>query len=278
MQENLILTSLKTHFYYLNVALVSYSRICCWIDPEFWYRRDDRMGVSILETGLPNEQERFQILSIHSDNMKENSFLSADELSLEELGTLLLCCSPSQYLVWVGLPTPWFPLAHPEGIHRTKIRRWNPEDMLFLGLYLCAISLWGMVSWLLSIVVCAASRTKNFSRAELEALVESAKRFAVVRSWYVRSKWYPFPWVMFWGIHSKWKFRVQCPSTFCFLEVSATQQTVIESVQDCTTSREVLRWLALQYEHAERVTIDVKKQEIKRCRYSLYSWSCFLFY
>jgi hypothetical protein len=85
-------------------------------------------------------------------------------------------------------------------------------------------------------------------------------------------------WVMFWGIHSMWKFRVQCPSTLCFLEVSATQPSVIESVQDCTTSREVLRWLALLYEPAERVTIDVKKQEIKRCRYSLYSWSCFLFY
>jgi ATP-dependent 26S proteasome regulatory subunit len=52
------------------------------------------MGVPIVETVLPNEQERLQILSIHSDNMKENSFLCAEELRLEELGTLLLCCSP----------------------------------------------------------------------------------------------------------------------------------------------------------------------------------------
>ncbi len=50
-----------------------------------------------------------------------------------------------------------------------------------------------MVSWLLSIVVYTASRTKNFNRAELEALVESAKQFAVIRAWYICSKWYPFP-------------------------------------------------------------------------------------
>jgi hypothetical protein len=50
-----------------------------------------------------------------------------------------------------------------------------------------------MVSWLLSIVVYTASRTKNFNRAELGALVESAKQFAVIRSWYLCSKWYPFP-------------------------------------------------------------------------------------
>ncbi|CAM6026102.1 unnamed protein product [Sphagnum balticum] len=80
---------------------------------EIPLRRGDRMGVPIVETVLPNEQERLQIPSIHSDNMKENSFLCADELSLEEL----------------------------------------------------------------------ASRTKNFNRAELEALVQSAKQFAVIRSW-----------------------------------------------------------------------------------------------
>ncbi|KAH8961013.1 hypothetical protein BDL97_05G028100 [Sphagnum fallax] len=80
---------------------------------EIPLRRGDRMGVPIVETVLPNEQERLQILSIHSDNMKENSFLCAEELRLEEL----------------------------------------------------------------------ASRTKNFNRAELEALVESAKQFAVIRSW-----------------------------------------------------------------------------------------------
>jgi len=40
-----------------------------------------------IEIGLPDEKGRIQILSIHSNKMKENSFLSAD-VSLEELGTL----------------------------------------------------------------------------------------------------------------------------------------------------------------------------------------------
>ncbi|CAK9875920.1 unnamed protein product [Sphagnum jensenii] len=85
---------------------------------EIPLRRGDRMGVPIVETVLPNEQERLQILSIHSDNMRENSLLCAEELRLEEL----------------------------------------------------------------------ASRTKNFNRAELEALVKSAKQFAAIRSWYICSK------------------------------------------------------------------------------------------
>jgi vesicle-fusing ATPase len=41
-----------------------------------------------IEIGLPDEKGRIQILSIHSNKMKENSFLSAD-VRLEELGTLL---------------------------------------------------------------------------------------------------------------------------------------------------------------------------------------------
>ncbi|CAK9225516.1 unnamed protein product [Sphagnum troendelagicum] len=68
-----------------------------------------RMEVQI-EIGLPHEKGRIQILSIHSNKMKENSFLSAD-VSLEEL----------------------------------------------------------------------ASRTKNFSGAELEGLVKSATSFALNR-------------------------------------------------------------------------------------------------
>ncbi|KAH9538921.1 hypothetical protein CY35_15G032600 [Sphagnum magellanicum] len=48
--------------------------------------RPGRMEVQI-EIGLPDEKGRFQILSIHSNKMKENSFLSADvdlkELALE---------------------------------------------------------------------------------------------------------------------------------------------------------------------------------------------------
>jgi hypothetical protein len=109
-------------------------------------------------------------------------------------------------------------------------------------------------------VVCTASRTKNFSPAELEALVESAKRFAVITSWCVHSKCILFPWVMFWGIHSMWHLRVERPSTFCFLEVSGTQPSAIESVQDCTTSCEVLRWFASLHAHAERVTMSSRKK------------------
>ncbi|CAM6077479.1 unnamed protein product [Sphagnum tenellum] len=71
--------------------------------------RPGRMEVQI-EIGLPHEKGRIQILSIHSNKMKENSFLSAD-VSLEEL----------------------------------------------------------------------ASRTKNFSGAELEGLVKSATSFALNR-------------------------------------------------------------------------------------------------
>ncbi|CAK9226349.1 unnamed protein product [Sphagnum troendelagicum] len=71
--------------------------------------RPGRMEVQI-EIGLPDEKGRIQILSIHSNKMKENSFLSAD-VSLEEL----------------------------------------------------------------------ASRTKNFSGAELEGLVKSATSFALNR-------------------------------------------------------------------------------------------------
>jgi vesicle-fusing ATPase len=41
-----------------------------------------------IEIGLPDEKGRFQILSIHSDQMKGNSFLSAD-VDLKELDRLL---------------------------------------------------------------------------------------------------------------------------------------------------------------------------------------------
>ncbi|KAH9547921.1 hypothetical protein CY35_11G060300 [Sphagnum magellanicum] len=44
-----------------------------------------RMEVQI-EIGLPDEKGRFQILSIHSNKMKENSFLSAD-VNLKELAS-----------------------------------------------------------------------------------------------------------------------------------------------------------------------------------------------
>ncbi|KAH8972433.1 hypothetical protein BDL97_02G195900 [Sphagnum fallax] len=51
--------------------------------------RPGRMEVQI-EIGLPDEKGRFQILSIHSNKMKENSFLSAD-VDLKELAQFLLC-------------------------------------------------------------------------------------------------------------------------------------------------------------------------------------------
>ncbi|CAM6045492.1 unnamed protein product [Sphagnum compactum] len=47
--------------------------------------RPGRMEVQI-EIGLPDEKGRFQILSIHSNKMKENSFLSAD-VDLKELAS-----------------------------------------------------------------------------------------------------------------------------------------------------------------------------------------------
>lgn len=42
-----------------------------------------------IEIGLPDENGRIQILGIHSNKMKENSFLSAD-VDLEALGMPLL--------------------------------------------------------------------------------------------------------------------------------------------------------------------------------------------
>jgi vesicle-fusing ATPase len=50
-----------------------------------------------IEIGLPDEKGRLQILSIHSNKMKENSFLSAD-VDLKELGRLL-CWSIWQFCV-----------------------------------------------------------------------------------------------------------------------------------------------------------------------------------
>lgn len=52
--------------------------------------RPGRMEVQI-EIGLPDERGRVQILNIHSNKMKENSFLSGD-VNLEELG---MSCLPS---------------------------------------------------------------------------------------------------------------------------------------------------------------------------------------
>ena len=46
-----------------------------------------RMEVQI-EIGLPDEKGRWQILNIHSNRMKENSFLGGD-VDVEELGTIL---------------------------------------------------------------------------------------------------------------------------------------------------------------------------------------------
>lgn len=42
-----------------------------------------------IEIGLPDENGRVQILNIHSNKMKENSFLGAD-VDLQELGKLNL--------------------------------------------------------------------------------------------------------------------------------------------------------------------------------------------
>lgn len=42
-----------------------------------------------IEIGLPDEKGRVQILNIHSEKMKENSFLGAD-VNLEQLGKLLM--------------------------------------------------------------------------------------------------------------------------------------------------------------------------------------------
>jgi hypothetical protein len=75
---------------YLNSKMLPwmplYNGIWRWFYSKFCYR-PGRMEVQI-EIGLPDEKGRIQILSIHSNKMKENSFLSAD-VSLEELGTLL---------------------------------------------------------------------------------------------------------------------------------------------------------------------------------------------
>jgi len=50
--------------------------------------RPGRMEVQI-EIGLPDEKGRIQILTIHSNKMKENSFLGAD-VDLRQLGKFLI--------------------------------------------------------------------------------------------------------------------------------------------------------------------------------------------
>ncbi len=194
-----------------------------------------------------------------------------------------------------------------------------------------------MVSWLLSTVVCAASRTKNFSPAELEALVESAKRFAVIRSWYVRSNCILFPWVMFWGIHSQlypflmsdvfgnsqpivsfshdwcfWEFTANCilfpwvmflgihsqlypfpmsdvlgNSQYVTFESAMSKHILLlRSISNPTKCNWECARLYNQLWSPKMICIaactcwkgnDVQQQEIKRCWYSLYSWSFFLF-
>jgi hypothetical protein len=66
-------------------------KICYWISSNAqWYLtyRPGRLEVHI-EINLPDENGRFQILQIHTNKMKENSFLSPD-VNLQELG---MCCS-----------------------------------------------------------------------------------------------------------------------------------------------------------------------------------------
>jgi vesicle-fusing ATPase len=55
--------------------------------------RPGRLEVHI-EINLPDENGRFQILQIHTNKMKENSFLSPD-VNLQELG---MCVVPLCYM------------------------------------------------------------------------------------------------------------------------------------------------------------------------------------
>lgn len=105
-----------------------------------------------------------------------------------------------------------------------------------------------MVSWLLSIVVYTASRTKNFNRAELEALVESAKQFAVIRSWYICSKWYPFPTSDILGNSQYVKFESAMSEHIWLLKsISNPSKCNGLYMQEC-------------YAHAERVTMSRSKK------------------
>ena len=97
-----------------------------------------------IEIGLPDEKGRMQILGIHSNKMKENSFLGAD-VDLESLGTYFV---PSRY----------------EG-----------------ALLLIAFHLLNYLCDHLTTLLCVAARTQNFSGAELEGLVKSATSFALNR-------------------------------------------------------------------------------------------------
>lgn len=55
----------------------------------FLHFRPGRLEVQV-EISLPDENGRLQILQIHTNQMKENSFLAPD-VNLEEIGVCLTC-------------------------------------------------------------------------------------------------------------------------------------------------------------------------------------------
>jgi SpoVK/Ycf46/Vps4 family AAA+-type ATPase len=86
----------------LPKSLLFYNKIIKYFCLFILGYRPGRLDVQI-EIGLPDENGRLQILQIHTNKMKENSFLAPD-VNIQELGMsigdLLLRCTYSS-IAWL---------------------------------------------------------------------------------------------------------------------------------------------------------------------------------
>ncbi|KAF7141560.1 hypothetical protein RHSIM_Rhsim06G0198500 [Rhododendron simsii] len=112
--------------------------------------RPGRLEVQV-EISLPDENGRLQILQIHTNKMKENSFLAPD-VNLHELVDLF--CKESRI----------------DGDQNIKFHLCKLTDIGSLSLMTC-----------MSETVIGAARTKNYSGAELEGVAKSAVSYALNR-------------------------------------------------------------------------------------------------
>lgn len=105
---------------------------------------------------------------------------------------------------------------------RPKIRRWNPEDIYFFrALYTLCSWMWANY-WALWFFQHQEQRISVKQKGTLWCALQSSILF---HEW----KFGKFTLHM-------WKLRMQCPSTYYFLEISAIQASKFRShVQDCTT-------------------------------------------
>ncbi|CAI5500064.1 unnamed protein product, partial [Closterium sp. Naga37s-1] len=134
--------------------------------------RPGRLEVQI-EIGLPDEEGRVKILAIHSNKMRENSFMGAD-VDLNSLAARTKNFSGAELeglvksAVFFALSRQTDPSDLTKAIDEDNIRSQCPLPVLSSNSF--------SLSFLLT-----SARTKNFSGAELEGLVKSAVSFALSR-------------------------------------------------------------------------------------------------